>query len=733
MLDGILLRDLPGEHSEATNSDAIPLAVLWACQPTTAHIESSTNDLCSLSEDMRVFCFAGCASVELEVPTAPRRSNRARTQSVRLQPLGTQPVGVTPPFSSPFTTGHVTNAPAGRTSAVPASAKDDLATRPARTDSAIDRALQSLTNTPDLVKKQIDDHVLGEVRAALLRGDATDGERYSVDDQELMWYSNLVGKMVLAVPRCLVPEVLALVHSLHGHAGVASTLALVRERFYWPSIARDTKEYVLSCGCRRRKRSNSQKTAMMPGHPVEPWEVLEMDLLKMGATSLAGNSHLLLVVDKGSKFPFAFPIPSKEAEGVARHLLQLCLMFGVPHAVRTDGGGEFNSTVVKHLCRWLHADIDFGPADHSRAQGAVERLGGWMQEVLAELCTAWPDRWDEYVSPACWIKRTLPDPTLPSSMTPFELLFGRSPRTSLDTLVPRLDDTESTRGLENFVERRRQNLREVRLALEKRHETKVVARRRANARISRPSAGVRAETGDLVLVREADSTTYREGLGKKLLHEKWTGPWRVDEVVQRGLSVVVVMQGRKIRKRTVSTAWLKPFHVRPLHLRHTIADEFAQYAWKVDFGLTAPSTVAHPFYTLVNRKEVTSDTGVIRWEYRGRYQNGTESTWVSESEALDSFTPLQLDVFHALWTLYHPETSPATGSVSKKRPAPLSRSDALGLFPIGTPVYRCFDHGAEMVGQVYDYLQPYWRVRYPDNNWEEMPRRDLERSTKKPR
>ena len=80
-----------------------------------------------------------------------------------------------------------------------------------------------------------------------------------------------------------------------------------------------------------------------------------------------------------------------------------------------------------------------------------------MLDMLAELCIAWPKRWDEYVAPACWIKRTLPDPTLPNNMTPFELLFGRKPRISLDTLVPQIDATDVSGGLDSFVESRRQN------------------------------------------------------------------------------------------------------------------------------------------------------------------------------------------------------------------------------------------------------------------------------------
>ena len=141
-----------------------------------------------------------------------------------------------------------------------------------------------------------------------------------------------------------MPELLALTHHLLGHPGVASTLTLTRERFYWSTVVRDVREYVLSCGCRRRKRSNSQQLALLPSRTVEPWEVLKVDLLRIGTTSLAGNEYILLAVDKTSKLPFVFPIPTKRAEGVAQHLLQLCLTFSIPRVLLATEVG--NSTAM---------------------------------------------------------------------------------------------------------------------------------------------------------------------------------------------------------------------------------------------------------------------------------------------------------------------------------------------------------------------------------------------------
>ena len=186
------------------------------------------------------------------------------------------------------------------------------------------------------------------------------------------------------------------------------------------------------------------------------------------------------------------------------------------------------------------------------------------------------------------------------------------------------------------------------------------------------------------------------------------------------------MEGRSTRTRHVSPGGIKPFHIRPPDLRHPLADEFAQFAWSADFGLATPSVVAKPLYTLCDRRNVTSATGVSKWEYRGKYHDGKSSQWMAETEILSSFSRLQLDVFHALWNLYNPHQSQIQLTPSRKRAQPLPREDALKPFPIGTTVAKESDSGI-IRGQVYDYRAPYWRVQYEDNDWEELSRQEVHR------
>jgi len=122
------------------------------------------------------------------------------------------------------------------------------------------------------------------VFSQLLQGDPDEEalkakERYLLEDNDLLWYVTGEGKRQqrLVIPRSLVPELLALIHAIHGHPGIAATLILLQDRFFWLSMTRDVREYILSCKCRRRKRAHSQKVAMLPGRAIEPWEVLKVD------------------------------------------------------------------------------------------------------------------------------------------------------------------------------------------------------------------------------------------------------------------------------------------------------------------------------------------------------------------------------------------------------------------------------------------------------------------------
>lgn len=72
-------------------------------------------------------------------------------------------------------------------------------------------------------------------------------------------------------------------------------------------------------------------------------------------------------------------------------------------------------------------------------------------------------------------------------------------------------------------------------------------------------------------------------------------------------------------------AEMKPFHERPGGLRQAFVREFAHLPWGPDIVLAETSTTTAPLYTLSDRRLLWGTADVGSWEYKEKYQDGSES------------------------------------------------------------------------------------------------------------
>lgn len=79
-----------------------------------------------------------------------------------------------------------------------------------------------------------------------------------LNDGGIPWRARKGKDPKLAIPKVMIPGLMALVHSTFDHPGIARTTLLVQGKYDWPMLAKDVHEYVLSCGYTRRKRTDSQ-------------------------------------------------------------------------------------------------------------------------------------------------------------------------------------------------------------------------------------------------------------------------------------------------------------------------------------------------------------------------------------------------------------------------------------------------------------------------------------------
>jgi transposase InsO family protein len=94
-----------------------------------------------------------------------------------------------------------------------------------------------------------------------------------------------------------------------------------------------------------------------------------------------GNRYILTFQDDLTKFVMAEPIPTQDAETVAREFVRnIVLKFGIPEAVLSNQGSKLLSQLFQNTRKFLKMKRIHTTAFHPESNGGIERGHG----VLAE-------------------------------------------------------------------------------------------------------------------------------------------------------------------------------------------------------------------------------------------------------------------------------------------------------------------------------------------------------------
>jgi len=170
----------------------------------------------------------------------------------------------------------------------------------------------------------------------------------------------------LLFPRVDIPDAIRQCHAgvTGGHFGEDKTKEQIKRRFYWPDWQADVWRYCRRCTqCNRyhwgglRKQGSLQP--VIPGAPFERWYI---DLTGQHPKSDRGNIWILTCMDSFTKWAEAFPLRNKEAETIAKVLVeQVFSRFGAPLSVLSDQGREVDGHIMREVCQnYCLASRNFG-------------------------------------------------------------------------------------------------------------------------------------------------------------------------------------------------------------------------------------------------------------------------------------------------------------------------------------------------------------------------------------
>jgi len=124
-----------------------------------------------------------------------------------------------------------------------------------------------------------------------------------------------------------------------------------------------------------------QLQPVIAGAPYERWYI---DLSGPHPRSDRGHVYILTCIDTFTKWAEAFPLRNKEAESVAKVLVeQVFCRFGTPNSVLGDRGREVDGNIMRNSCRMLGVD-KLRRTPYKPSSNQVERLHRSINSVLGK-------------------------------------------------------------------------------------------------------------------------------------------------------------------------------------------------------------------------------------------------------------------------------------------------------------------------------------------------------------
>lgn len=343
----------------------------------------------------------------------------------------------------------------------------------------------------------------------------------------------------LVLPRTRRDEVLQELHAgaLEGHLGTEKTLGKVKERFYWPGMRQDVAIWCETCEtCATRKSRPAKNRAPLQTVKVGfPMQVVAVDILGPLVESEAGNSYILVAGDYFTKWMEAYPIPNQEAITVAEKLVdEMFCRFSLPDQLHSDQGKQFESTLLREICKLLNIKKTRTTPYHPQCDGLVERFNRTLLSMLATTTKNDPFNWEGRLRKVCFAYNSSVHAS--TGQTPFFLMFGRQAKLPIDLMYP--TGSSESMPVTQYALQLKEGLEDAyRLVREKLG----ASHQRQKDHYDRRVHGKPYEVGDLVWLH---STVIPRG-GSRKLHHPWTGPFRILECVSESDYKIKGLRGKK--------------------------------------------------------------------------------------------------------------------------------------------------------------------------------------------
>ena len=234
----------------------------------------------------------------------------------------------------------------------------------------------------------------------------------------------------LVVPKLFRERALSGCHDDVGHQGILRTLSLLRGRFYWPGMQEEATQYVMRCSRCLRRKTPPQVAPLQPILVTQPLELVHMDYLSLEPSK--GNiENVLVITDHFTRYALAYPSKTQTAQATARILWDNFIChYGFPEKFISDQGRNFESDLIKELCKIAGVKKVHTTPYHPQGNGQCERFNSTLCNMLGTLSDEEKSDWKSHLG--CMTHAYNCTKHASTTYSPYYLMFGRHPRLPID-------------------------------------------------------------------------------------------------------------------------------------------------------------------------------------------------------------------------------------------------------------------------------------------------------------
>ena len=169
---------------------------------------------------------------------------------------------------------------------------------------------------------------------------------------------------------------------------------------------------------------------MQPIYVTQPLELVHMDYLSLESSK--GNiKNVLVITDHFTRYALAYPSKTQTAQAAARILWDNFIFhYGFPEKFISDKGRNFESDLIKELCKIAGVQKLHTTPYHPQGNGQCERFNSTLCNMLGTLSEEEKSDWKSYLR--CMTHAYNFTKHASTTYSPYFLMFGRHPRLPID-------------------------------------------------------------------------------------------------------------------------------------------------------------------------------------------------------------------------------------------------------------------------------------------------------------